>query len=133
MLEVKGESQKINQITDKIIGCAIAVHRGLGPGLLESAYEECLSYELTQAKLSFERQVALPVIYKGVKLDCGYRMDMVVEDLVIVEIKAVERIIPVHEAQLLSYLKLYNKRVGLMFNFHVSVLKSGMKRIVNNF
>ncbi|MDQ3800948.1 MAG: GxxExxY protein [Acidobacteriota bacterium] len=133
MLEVSGESQKINQLTDKIIGCAIAVHRGLGPGLLESAYEECLSYELTQANLSFERQVQLPVIYKGVRLDCGYRMDMVVEDLVIVEIKAVERIIPVHEAQLLSYLKLYNKRVGLMFNFHVSVLKSGMKRIVNNF
>jgi|SRR5215213_4485560 len=133
MFEVSGESQKINQITDKIIGCAIAVHRGLGPGLLESAYEECLSYELTQAKLSFKRQVPLPVIYKGVKLDCGYRMDMVVEDLVIVEIKAVERIISVHEAQLLSYLKLYNKRVGLMFNFHVSVLKSGMKRIVNNF
>ena len=127
------EQQRVNQITEKIIGCAISVHRVLGPGLLESAYEECLCYELSQANLKFERQVALPVIYKGVKLDCGYRMDIVVENSVIVEIKAVERILPVHEAQLLSYLKLYNKRLGLLLNFHVSVLKNGMKRIANNF
>jgi GxxExxY protein len=126
------ESQKINWITEKIIGCAIEIHRNLGPGLLESAYEECMCYELTQANLKFERQVPLPVIYKGVKLDCGYRMDLVVENLVIVELKAIERILSVNEAQLLSYLKLYNKKVGLLMNFHVPMLKSGLKRIVNN-
>jgi GxxExxY protein len=103
----------------------------LGPGLLESAYEECLCFELTQNKLEFDRQVPLPVIYKGIKLDCGYRID-VVENLVIVELKAVERILPVHEAQLLSYLKLYDKKIGLLINFHVPILKSGLKRIVNN-
>lgn len=133
MLEENTESQKINQITEKIIGCAISVHRGLGPGLLESAYEECLCFELNQHKLEFEKQIPLPVIYKGVKLDCGYRMDIVVENLVIVELKAVERVLPVHEAQLLSYLKLYNKKVGLLINFHVPILKSDLKRIVNNF
>lgn len=109
------------------------MHRELGPGLLESAYEGCLCYELGLRGLKFERQVPLPVSYKGVKLDCGYFMDLVVEREVIVEIKAVERLIPVHEAQLLSYLKLYNKKVGLLMNFHVPVLKSGLKRIVNNF
>ena len=121
-----------NKITEKIIGCAIEVHRSLGPGLLESAYEECLCFELAQAGLQFERQVPLPVVYKGVKFDCGYRMDIVVENLIIVEIKAIEKILPVHEAQLLSYLKLYNKKIGLLINFHVPVLKSGLKRIVNN-
>jgi GxxExxY protein len=121
-----------NKITEKIIGCAIEVHKGLGPGLLESAYQECLCYELAQVGLMFEYELPLPVIYKGVKLDCGYRMDVVVENLIIVEIKAVERILPVHEAQLLSYLKLYNKRLGLLLNFHVPVLKSGLKRIANN-
>lgn len=133
MFERNLESQNINQITEKIIGCAIEVHRTLGPGLLESAYEECLCYELKLTNVSYERQVALPVIYKGVKLDCGYRMDLVVEDLVIVEIKAIEKLLPIHEAQLLSYLKLRDKRVGLLLNFHVSVLKNGLKRIVNNF
>ncbi len=132
MFEENPVNQKINQITEKIIGCAISVHRGLGPGLLESAYEECLCFELTQNKLKFDRQVPLPVIYKGVKLDCGYRIDVVVENLVIVELKAVERILPVHEAQLLSYLKLYDKKIGLLINFHVPILKSGLKRIVNN-
>lgn len=127
------EQQKINQTTEKIIGCAISVHRVLGPGLLESAYEECLCYEFSQTNLKFERQVPLPVIYKNVKLDCGYRMDIVVEDSVIIEIKAIEKILPVHEAQLLSYLKLYNKKLGLLLNFHVPVLKNGMKRIANNF
>ncbi len=92
------ETQRLNQITEKIIGCGIEVHRGLGPGLLESAYEECLCFEFTQSGLKFERQVPLPVIYKGVKLDCGYRMDLVVENLVIVEIKAIANILPVHEA-----------------------------------
>ena len=109
------------------------VHEHLGPGLLESAYEECLCFELSQLGLRFERQVPLPVKYKGIDLDCGYKMDIVVEDLVIIELKAVERIIPVHEAQLLSYLKLYDKRVGLILNFHVPRLRDGLKRIVNNF
>lgn len=132
MFEETAENQNINRVTEKIIGCAISVHRGLGPGLLESAYEECLSFELTQNRLAFKRQVPLPVVYKGVKLECGYRMDIVVENLVIVELKAVERVLPVHEAQLLSYLKLYDKKIGLLINFHVPVLKNGLKRIVNN-
>jgi GxxExxY protein len=122
----------LDKITEQIIGAAISVHRGLGPGLLESAYEECLCYELAQIGMAFERQVPLPVVYKGVKLDCGYKIDLVVENEVIVEIKAVERLIPVHDAQLLSYLKLDNKRIGLLMNFHVPVLKNGLKRIVNN-
>jgi len=128
---VDARTQKLNEITEKVIGCAISVHRVLGPGLLESAYEECLCYELSQLGLAFKRQVPLPVTYKEVQLDCGYRMDIVVEDLLIVEIKAVERIIPVHEAQLLSYLKLANKPIGLIMNFHVAVLKNGLKRIRN--
>lgn len=125
------ETQRLNRITDGIIGCAIDVHRALGPGLLESAYEECLCYELAQAGLSFNRQVDLPVVYKGVRLDCGYRMDLVVENEVILEIKAVERMIPLFEAQLLSYLKMAKKSIGLLLNFHVSVLKGGIKRLRN--
>jgi GxxExxY protein len=125
------ETQRLNQITEQIIGCAIEVHRALGPGLLESAYEECSCYEFSQKGLKFKRQVALPVAYKEVKLDCGYKMDIVVEDLVIIEIKAVQSLLPVHEAQLLSYLKSGNKPVGLLINFHVSVLKNGLKRLRN--
>ena len=132
MFDVSPEQARINSITEKIIGCAMDVHRGLGPGLLESAYEECLCYELSQAKLKFLRQVELPIAYKGVNLDCGYRMDVVVEDEVIIEIKAVERIHSIHEAQMLSYLKLHDKKVGLLLNFHVPVLKSGIKRVVND-
>jgi GxxExxY protein len=127
------EAQRINAITEKIIGCAIEVHRALGPGLLESAYEECTSYEILCSGLQIERQVSLPVVYKGVKLDCGYRMDLVVEKAVIVEFKTVEVLLPVHEAQLLSYLKLTGLSVGLLINFHVPVLKDGLKRIVNAF
>lgn len=133
MFEPNEEQQFLDRITEKIIGCAIEVHKGLGPGLLESAYEECLCYELERSGLKFERQVPLPVTYKGVKLDCSYRMDVVVENSVIVEIKAVENLLPVHDAQLLSYLKLYSKKVGLLMNFHVSILKKGLKRTVNNF
>lgn len=125
------ETQRLNRITEKAIGCAIDVHRVLGPGLLESAYEECLCYEFSQARLRFTRQVELPVIYKEVKLDCGYRMDLVVENEVVIEIKAVERMIPLFEAQLLSYLKMAQKPIGLLINFHVPVLKSGIKRIRN--
>lgn len=133
MFERDEEEEKLNSLTEKIIGAAISVHRALGPGLLESAYEECLCYELSQIGLKFNRQVPLPVSYKGVKLDCGYKMDLVVENEVIVELKTVERLIPVHEAQLLSYLKLHHKKIGLLINFHVPVLKSGLKRMVNNF
>ena len=127
------EAERLDAITEKVIGGAIAVHRALGPGLLESAYEECLCFELSQARLGFERQVALPVNYKGINLDCGYRMDIVVEDKVVIEVKAVERLVPVHEAQLLSYLKLGCRPVGLLMNFHSSVLRNGLKRIVNRF
>jgi GxxExxY protein len=109
---------------------AIEVHRQLGPGLLESAYEECLCYELNQASIAFARQVPLPVVYKGVKLDCGYRLDIVVEREVILEIKAIERFQPIHDAQILSYLRLSGCGVGLLMNFHSSVLKNGLKRFV---
>lgn len=132
MFEETPTQIRLNNLTEKIIGCAIEVHKGLGPGLLESAYEECLCYELNQIGLKFERQLPLPFTYKGVKLDCGYRMDVVIENLVILEIKAVEKLIPVHDAQLLSYLKIYNKKLGLLMNFHVPILKNGLKRIVNN-
>jgi GxxExxY protein len=127
------EAERLDSVTEKVIGSAIAVHRAIGPGLLESAYEECLCYELSQLGLKFERQVPLPVVYKDVKLDCGYRMDIVVQDDVVIEVKAVEKIIPIHEAQLLSYLKLGNRKVGLLMNFHASVLKNGLKRIVNRY
>src|SRR5262249_49427784 len=122
-----------NEITERIIGAAIEVHRHLGPGLLESAYETCLAYELRQIGLRVEQQKTLPITYKEVKLDCGYRMDLIVEDSIVVEIKAIERLAPIHDAQLLSYLRIADKRVGLIINFHVRVLKNGLKRIVNEF
>lgn len=119
-----------NELTHKIIGCAIEVHKALGPGLLESAYEECLSYELTSQGLSVERQKPLPLEYKGVKLDCGYRLDLLVNDEVVVELKSVEAIANVHKAQLMTYLKLTEKKVGLLINFNVTVLKDGIVRWV---
>ncbi|HYG73833.1 MAG TPA: GxxExxY protein [Planctomycetota bacterium] len=119
-----------NGITETVIGAAIEVHRSLGPGLLESTYESCLAYELSQRGLRFETQKALPVVYKEVRLDCGYRIDFLVEDLVIVELKSVEEIAPIHEAQLLSYLKLSGRKVGLLINFNVKMLKDGIKRRV---
>ena len=127
------EAPREDRITDKIIGAAIEVHRAIGPGLLESAYEECLCYELSQQGLPFSRQVPLPVRYKDVKLDCGYRIDLFVDDLVIVELKAIESLSPIHEAQLLTYLKLAGKRVGLLINFNVPILKQELKRMVNQF
>ena len=125
--------ESLDEITRRIIGAAIEVHRHLGPGLLESAYESCLVFELERLGLKLEEQKPLPVIYKDVKLDCGYRLDLVVEDEIIIEIKAVEKLLPIHEAQLLSYLRLANKNVGLLMNFHVAVLKNGLKRILNEF
>jgi len=113
------------ELTETVIGAAIEVHRALGPGLLESAYEECLCHELNLRGIRFQRQVPLPVEYKGVKLDCGYRLDLVVENALILELKCAEHIVPVHEAQLLTYLKLTGKRVGLILNFHVAVLTRG--------
>ena len=112
-------------LTENIIGAAIEVHKTLGPGLLESAYEECLCHELHLRGINFQRQVPLPVRYKEINLDCGYRIDLVVENCVILELKCVEHVLPVHEAQLITYLKLTGKRVGLIFNFHVAVLMRG--------
>lgn len=120
----------LHTLTEQIIGAAIDVHRVLGPGLLESAYEECLAWELTERQVPFARQVALPVVYKGAKLDCGYRIDLIVADAVVVEVKCVSQIAPVHEAQLLTYLKLGGWRVGLLLNFNVSVLRDGIRRRV---
>ena len=119
----------INEITQGIIGAAIEVHRALGPGLLESAYEECLCRELTIRRIPFERQRRLPVEYKGLSLDCGYRLDLLVESKVVVEIKTVETILPIHKAQLLTYLKLGGWRLGLLMNFNVPVLKQGIRRV----
>ncbi len=127
------EKDRLDSITRRIIGAAIEVHRRVGPGLLESAYEACLTFELRQFGFNVEAQKPLPLVYRDVKLDCGYRLDLVIEDAVIVEIKAVDQLAPIHEAQLLSYLRLSGKRVGLLINFHVRVLKNGLKRIVNNF
>ena len=120
------------KFSKEIIGAAIEVHRYLGPGLLESAYEECLCRELAICGLAFERQKPLAVSYKGLKLDCGYRLDVVVGGLVILELKAVDQIEPIHEAQLLTYLKLSDLKLGILINFNVPLLKDGIKRIVNN-
>jgi GxxExxY protein len=117
-----------NTITEKIIGSAIEIHRQLGPGLLESAYRECLFYELNQAGLYVEKEKALPIIYKEVKLDHGYRLDLLVENKVVVELKTVEAFTDVHSAQVLTYLKLGNYKLGLLINFHVALLKHGIKR-----
>jgi len=117
-------------LTERVIGLAIEVHRALGPGLLESAYEECLCFELREHGLSFERQRPLPVIYKSVRLDCGYRMDVVVESRLILELKTIERLLPVHSAQLLTYLRLSGIKTGLILNFHAPVLRDGIKRMV---
>jgi len=123
----------MKELTEKIIGAAIEVHKALGPGLLESAYEECLCHELTLRSVPFERQVPLSIEYKGVKLDCGYRLELLVAKVVVVELKAVERTEAIHEAQLLTYLKLGGWTVGLLINFNVPILKNGIKRIVNNY
>jgi GxxExxY protein len=117
-------------LTERVIGFAIEVHRQLGPGLLESAYEECLCFELKQEGLHFRRQVALPVVYKSVRLDCGYRLDIVIQDQVILELKTVERLMPIHEAQMLTYMKLSGIRTGLLLNFNSAVLKDGIRRIM---
>jgi len=117
-----------NLITEKIIGCAIEVHKNLGPGLLESAYEECLFYEFLQSSIEVKKQVPIPLVYKHIKLDAGYRIDLLVENRVIVEIKSVEKIADIHKAQLMTYMKLANIKVGLLINFNVTMLKNGIVR-----
>jgi GxxExxY protein len=121
----------INKLSSKIIGAAIEVHKHLGPGLLESAYEECLCHELELREIKFDRQKKLPVEYKGRKLDCGYRLDIVVEGTIILELKSCEKIEPIHKAQLLTYLKLSNLNLGLLLNFNTEVMKNGIVRVAN--
>ena len=123
--------EELNEVTRKVIGAAIKVHKALGPGLLESVYEACLAFELAEAGLRVDRQVELPVVYQSVRLDCGYRIDLLVAGEVVVELKAVERLLPVHRAQLLAYLKLSGHRVGLLVNFNVARLLDGIIRLVN--
>ena len=118
------------QLTEQLIGAFIEVHSQPGAGLLESAYQECLCHELTLRNIGFQREVPLPVIYKGIKLDCGYRLDIVAEEKVVIEIKTVEKLLPVHEAQLLTYLKLSGYKVGLLVNFNCEVIRNGLKRMV---
>jgi len=126
-----GGSPELNHLTEKIIGAAMRVHSALGPGLLESAYEACLAHELEISGHAAIRQKRLPIVYRDLKLDEGYRIDLFVDDRVIVELKAIERILPVHEAQLLSYLRLASCEVGLLINFHVRHLREGIRRVIN--
>jgi len=121
---------EFDDLSNKVLGRAIEVHRELGPGLLESAYEQCLAYELNQARIPFRLQVGLPVEYKQTKLDCGYRIDLLVEDKLIVELKTVDQLLKIHEAQVLTYMKLAKMKVGLLINFNVPMLRKGIKRLV---
>jgi GxxExxY protein len=126
--------ERLDAFTDRVIGAAIAVHRKLGPGMLESSYQACLAFELMQRGLEFEHQKALPVVYRGTTLDCGYRVNFLVEGQIIVELKAIQRLEPVHVAQVISYLRMSGCRVGLLINFNVKWLtKQGLRRIVNDF
>lgn len=120
-----------NEIANKIIGCAIDVHRTLGPGLLESAYQECLFYKLAQSNLVVEKEKPMPLVFEEVKLECGYRIDILVENKVVIEIKSVDGLNDVHLAQTLTYMKLGNYKLGLLINFNLSLLKSGIKRVIN--
>jgi GxxExxY protein len=129
MADIKNKS--VNKLSSEIIGAAIEVHKTLGPGLLESAYEECICHEMNLRSLLFERQKPLPVVYKRKKLDCGYRLDIVVENAIILELKSCEKIEPIHKAQLLTYLKLSGLNLGLLLNFNVPVMRDGIVRIVN--
>jgi len=131
MKEGNALNSDINRITEQIIGAAIEVHRELGPGLLESAYEAAMAFELGLRNVRFERQKPQPIRYKGLLFEVGYRLDLLVEDAVIVELKAVESLLPIHEAQLITYLKLADKQVGLLINFNVPLLKQGIVRLVN--
>jgi GxxExxY protein len=127
------EAHKLNRITETNIGAAIKVHKALGPGLLESVYENCLAFEISRAGLSVQQQIPMPVTYQSISLDCGYRLDLLIDDKVIVEVKAVESILPIHKAQLMTYLRLAQCSVGLLINFNVTVLKDGIVRVVHKF
>ena len=133
IINTHSKEKRLNDLSGQVIGAAIKVHSALGPGILESAYEACLEYELKQRRISIESQVALPIIYDGKKIDAGYRIDLLVENSLIVELKAVEKINNIHKTQLLSYLKLSDLRLGLLINFNVTRLKEGIHRIVNKF
>jgi GxxExxY protein len=122
--------EELNELTQKIIGCAIEVHKVLGPGLFESAYEECLCFEFNKSKLFYERQKAVPVVYKEIKLECGYKLDLLVENRVVIELKSIELIAPIHTAQILTYMRFAEKKIGLLINFNVTKLKDGIKRYV---
>ncbi len=124
-------SLDLNQLSSEIIGVAIEVHKELGPGLLESTYEECMCYEFRIRNISFERQKPMPITYKGNTLDCGYRLDILVEHAIIIELKACEKLEPIHKAQLLTYLKLSNLKLGLILNFNVPLMRDGITRVVN--
>ena len=117
-------------LTAKIIGCAIEVHKLLGPGLLESAYEECLAFELKNEGMEIKRQLPVPIVYKEIKLECGYRIDILVEDKIILELKSVEQLNPIHEAQILTYMQFASKRLGLLMNFNVTKFKNGFRRYI---
>ncbi len=124
------EEWNLTKLSKEVIGCALEVHKNLGPGLLESTYEQCLAYELGLARIPFKSQQPIPVLYKDIKLDCGYRVDLLVDRELIVELKSVDKILPIHQAQLLTYMKLANISVGLLINFNVTVLKNGITRMV---
>ncbi|MBL9136353.1 MAG: GxxExxY protein [Verrucomicrobiales bacterium] len=128
--DTEAQRRGLNELTERVIGLSIEIHRELGPGLLESAYDECLAFEISRAGLSFRRQEPMPVRYKEVELDCGYRLDFVVENALILELKAVTQLLPIHDAQLLTYLRLSGKSLGLLINFNVPVLTRGVKRVV---
>ena len=121
---------EFDKLSNRVIGCAIEVHRNIGPGLLESTYEQCLAHEFKMEGMPFKLQHPLPVAYKGLKLDCGYRIDLLVDNSLIVELKSVESLLPIHQAQLLTYLKLSGIKIGLLINFNVEYLKNGIKRMV---
>jgi GxxExxY protein len=121
---------KFDELSNKVIGCALEVHKELGPGLLESAYQQCLCYELSNAKIQFTMEKPFPIIYKNIEIDCGYRLDLLIEDKLLIELKSVEKLIPIHEAQILTYMKLSNIHTGLLINFNVLLLKDGIKRFV---
>jgi GxxExxY protein len=125
-----GSKKEFTELSKKVIGCAIEVHKALGPGLLESAYQQCLCHELSLNKISFQLEKPLPIKYKGCLLDCGYRMDVVIENQLLAELKSVEQLTKLHEAQILSYMKLANLRQGLLINFNVRLLKDGLKSFV---
>jgi GxxExxY protein len=131
-MEIQREtsSMAVNKTTEAVIGAAIEVHRHLGPGLLESAYEECLCHELKLRKIPFKRQVPLPINYKGIQLDCSYRIDLIVNEELVVELKAVDTLLPIHEAQVITYMRLGSWKVGLLLNFNLPTLKQGIKRLV---